>query len=72
MEHREPPIDELLDDPITRALMAVDRVERGYVEALLRAKRLDWHRHGDRERRANRAASRPPEACPDRFRLSIG
>jgi hypothetical protein len=53
MDRREPPIDELLDDPMTRALMKVDRVKRRDIEALLRRKREDWLR-ASRERESRR------------------
>jgi hypothetical protein len=53
MDRREPPIDELLDDPMTRALMKVDRVKRRDIEALLRRKREDWLRVS-RERESRR------------------
>jgi hypothetical protein len=38
----EPPLDELLEDPIARALMASDGVERRDVERLLARKRRSW------------------------------
>ena len=39
---REPPLDDLLEDPIARALMASDGVERRDVERLLARKRRLW------------------------------
>ena len=41
---REPPLDDLLEDPIVRALMASDGVERREIERLLAAKRRSWVR----------------------------
>jgi hypothetical protein len=38
----EPPLDELLEDPVARALMASDGVERRDVERLLARKRRSW------------------------------
>jgi hypothetical protein len=38
----EPPLDDLLEDPIARALMASDRVERRDIERLLARKRRSW------------------------------
>ena len=38
----EPALDELLEDPIARALMASDGVERRDVECLLARKRRSW------------------------------
>lgn len=38
----EPPLDDLLEDPIARALMASDGVERRDIERLLALKRRSW------------------------------
>ena len=38
----EPPLDDLLQDPIARALMASDGVERRDIERLLALKRRSW------------------------------
>jgi hypothetical protein len=40
-EELEPPLSELLDDPLTRMLMARDGVERDALERLLAAKRAE-------------------------------
>jgi hypothetical protein len=42
----EPPLDDLLEDPIARALMASDGVERRDVERLLARKRRSWFEEG--------------------------
>jgi hypothetical protein len=43
VEEREPHLDDLLEDPIARALMASDGVERREVERLLAHKRQSWY-----------------------------
>jgi hypothetical protein len=46
-EDREPLLDDLLEDPIARALMARDGVARGDVERLLARKRRQWFEEQD-------------------------
>jgi hypothetical protein len=43
---REPPLDDLLEDPIARALMASDGVERRDIERLLARQRRRWFEDG--------------------------
>jgi hypothetical protein len=42
VDDREPKLDDLLEDPITRALMASDGIERRDVERLLDRTRRSW------------------------------